>query len=1048
MTVTSPSTLRRILGSALFVLLGAVALRAADTNRNFNVPAGEAAQTLKQFAAQAQREIVFSNDAIGRVRTNLVQGELTPAQALDVLLANTGLVATQDAKTGAIAVKKDQSRAHDEKNESSRPTGSRTARSEDGAIKLKKFEVMDSKLLNMDKPRSRDDAQPYVVFDRGVIETSGATNLEDFLKNRLPMETTVTSESQANQTSQFGARSSVNLRGLGTNQTLILVDGHRMAGAINLTTLAQPDLNGIPLSAVERIEILPTTASGIYGGGATGGVVNVILRRDYAGAEVKVTYANSFDTDSATRRVDLSAGYTLNGGKTNILLAASYSDGNKLLEQDRGFQLRNRQTIQANNPAYYPSVNPLYSATSNIRSTGGNLTLKPAYGGGALNSRITYVPYGYAGPGLDNGAGLIANAGKYNLDGSTGADFGSVRRELINSPTVESASATIRHQFSPILQGFLDLGASENIGRMQTSGNGVTVLSGSAAGNPFQQTIIVAYPVYIPITDVTSRSSDRRAVGGLIVKLPADWQAGADYSYSRSTLASRQQSTVVDFSAQLQSGAFNLFRDLKIYPIDLAPNFAVTDAQFPVTSSMRDAVIRASGPVWSLPGGRPTVSVLVEDRKEVAGKSAWLVNFLTMPERSQQARSAYAEINVPILGGGKKLPLVRELSLQLAARRDDYTTVGTNTPNATQALVQKTNKLTSTDPTLALRWVPVQDMALRASYGTGFLPPNITQLAPSPPLVNILGLFGLSDPRRGGTLVTTGDWQTGGNPNLKPELSETWSAGVILTPRAVPGLRLSVDWIKLDKTDNIVAQPDVPTLMANESLFPGRIVRGANLPGDLPGWAGPVTLFDGTAINMARASLEAYDIQLDYRLETKSAGTFDFFAVATRTMHFKTQVFSGLPVVENVGTSTSNTAIFASSFGGNYPLKFKGNAGVTWKRGAWSAGWTIRYFDSYGLLLNSGGLPTAAIILAQGNGGRVASQAYHDAYVGYRFGPGSGASGQGLKAAGAKLLQRTELLIGVKNVFNKSPAFDMTARYNGYADPRLASYYISLKKQF
>ena len=77
----------------------------------------------------------------------------------------------------------------------------------------------------MDIKRSRDDAQPHVIFDRDTILSSGAANLEDFLKQRLTMETTALSESQTD--SLLGTRSTINLRGLGTDETLILVDGHR-----------------------------------------------------------------------------------------------------------------------------------------------------------------------------------------------------------------------------------------------------------------------------------------------------------------------------------------------------------------------------------------------------------------------------------------------------------------------------------------------------------------------------------------------------------------------------------------------------------------------------------------------------------------------------------------------------------------------------------------------------------------------------------------------------------------------------------------------------
>src|SRR4051812_24873097 len=99
-----PRFFRRLVPPLLAVVCS-VALRAADENRRaFDIPAGSAAQTLKQFAAQAACEIVFSPEVVAPVKTNAVQGELPPRTALEHMLADTGLVASQDQKTGAFAV--------------------------------------------------------------------------------------------------------------------------------------------------------------------------------------------------------------------------------------------------------------------------------------------------------------------------------------------------------------------------------------------------------------------------------------------------------------------------------------------------------------------------------------------------------------------------------------------------------------------------------------------------------------------------------------------------------------------------------------------------------------------------------------------------------------------------------------------------------------------------------------------------------------------------------------------------------------------------------
>jgi len=146
---------------------------------------------------------------------------------------------------------------------------------------------------NMDISRTINDAQPYYVFEAKTIDTSGATNVEDFLKQRLTMNTVANTNGQmAGVDGTSGNTSSINLRGLGIDKTLILVNGRRMPGvSLFDTTLpaAQPDLNGIPVNAIDRIEVLPSSASGIYGGSAIGDVVNVVLKKDYAGGEIRAS---------------------------------------------------------------------------------------------------------------------------------------------------------------------------------------------------------------------------------------------------------------------------------------------------------------------------------------------------------------------------------------------------------------------------------------------------------------------------------------------------------------------------------------------------------------------------------------------------------------------------------------------------------------------------------------------------------------------------------------------------------------------------------------
>lgn len=147
---------------------------------------------------------------------------------------------------------------------------------------------------NMDIPRTEDDVQAYTLIEREELERSGVTTVTEALAKLLPMAT-----SSLNNSDYFATTSSqINLRGLGANQTLVLINGRRSAGTGNRGTAEatqQPNINNIPLAAIERIEVLPTSAAAIYGSGAIGGVINVVLRKDYVGRDLDLRYANTTD---------------------------------------------------------------------------------------------------------------------------------------------------------------------------------------------------------------------------------------------------------------------------------------------------------------------------------------------------------------------------------------------------------------------------------------------------------------------------------------------------------------------------------------------------------------------------------------------------------------------------------------------------------------------------------------------------------------------------------------------------------------------------------
>ncbi len=182
------------------------------------------------------------------------------------------------------------------------PAAQPDAKKED-AVLMSEFKVYDKKAVpftdaNMDIPRGIIDVQAYYIIGADEIENSGKTDLDDVLRDSLTQNSVMETNAQVDLsalTAQMGASSSIDLRGLGSSQTLILINGTRTANFVNRRATFQPDVNGIPLAAIDRVEVLPGSASAIYGGTAVGGVVNVILKRSYTGGQVSTSYQNTFD---------------------------------------------------------------------------------------------------------------------------------------------------------------------------------------------------------------------------------------------------------------------------------------------------------------------------------------------------------------------------------------------------------------------------------------------------------------------------------------------------------------------------------------------------------------------------------------------------------------------------------------------------------------------------------------------------------------------------------------------------------------------------------
>ncbi|MEL1263057.1 TonB-dependent receptor [Pseudoxanthomonas putridarboris] len=1060
---------------------GQAAGQPATVQAEIRLPAGSLADALTKFGEQSGLQIVYDPKLVRGVRARAVVGRLTVDQALRQLLQGTGITwvyaggDTLVLKAGALPATESQS----EPVPSSVPAETTEFERIEVRGKMPEVLVAGARSINADIPRTENDIQPYVVFSAEDIERSNSINLEDFLKRRLSMNATSTTFSQNSNTGSGDNRggsniSRINLRGLGVDETLVLINGRRQPGVSNINrsgTIGQPDLNGIPINSIERIEILPATAAGIYGGGATGGVINIILKTNFTGFDVTAGYDNTFETDSGSKRISITGGKVFDEGRTSVTFTVSASEDNPMFVRDRNFAQKARERAVANNDeAYTESWSQLPAGyTTNIRSaqvcdanfvcTMPNLRLKPEFGGADLGSVLTHVPVGYTGNPLD----LLANAGRLNLQ--LADDLSNAGRSLINNPRTNSINLTIDRKFTDNFSMFANISRNENHGNVYQTGlqNSGYTIAADAPNNPFVGAINVSVPFpgfsYLQKTD----SEALNAVLGAQFSLPHEWRGQIEGSYGRSRVSSSGGNAFIvnnvydvppwmgghvireGIVGGIARGAIDVLRDLNQVPLDLS-NYMYSrypnQTQTPSDNVGKGAVLRLSGPVAQLPAGPLVLSTSLEHREDEAKGMVQSIlqqddvtRYYFYPSRSTSTDSFYLESSIPLVSDINALRWVKLFELQTSMRREksgsrsvEASAIEIGGPSDRPESVEYTSSdTTATGYTAGFRFAPSQDVMLRASFSHGFLPPSISQISPHfLDFATETNFF--SDPLRNYELIGSAGPAVivyGGNPNLKPETSDSISVGLIVTPRFMPGFRLSADLTQITKKNEISGVDTFALLMDPEMadrLYPGRIVRGDPLGDGLPG---PVTYFDGTLINIERTRVKALDIQADYSVES-GWGLFNFYTTATKQLEYSRKLDPESPLQEYVGFRDG-------------PLEWRGNVGIDWFKGPLSLGWNMQYFDKY-LVYNFLDSGTRDTYVRNQGGAYIRSQRFHDISFKYRFGDvfeGSWASG--LTIAG-----------GIQNILNTAPRLDvnMDTGYSTYGDPRMRRFRLELTKSF
>jgi len=1051
--ITRPGPLlfapRSLLVAVLFLGLAQCGLAAEALKKSFALRADDAATALRQLSAQSGVEIVFSAEAVRGVQTNAVKGDYTPLEVVNQLLAGTELRAVQQAGTGAIVV----SRATPPTDPAMRRGSGRAA---DGSVILEGVEISASAVggLNNQTIFRTDEggALAYDVITRQEIERMGVTSIEELF--RLVPQTSdygsVALQGSANNPAFAGGatyqNSEVKLRGFSSLQTTILINGRRLQRG-NLS--AGPDLNRIPTASIDRIEILPSSASAIYGGGAIGGAINIILRKDYTGRDLTLSLGTSTDGGAERYQFTYFEGRSMNEGRTQFSYTLDYQRSEPLYNADRDYLQRALQRYPQNTTAtvggrsafeqYILQAYAGMPGTIMVNSATGTLPIP-----GQTGVRYAAIPAGQDGTGLTPSS-FVSGAGRANLGERyqrsmiyRPEDRYSLNAQLEHevwadklSLYAEAGVSYFRSEYSfPMFLAALSLSATDPLNPFRT---GVTP---GLVGVP----VVVYYdPVDLPDPDLFQERQGARVLLGAKGKLNENWEWSLDgtgeYGRSHSTGTNTNQnltnfvaSTATGTLTQAQRRAlYNPLADHNAFPrYDVMAQYLNYNRQFTYYNSLAQVNLRVVGKLFELPAGpvqiSPGAEVIWNQFKTRATVGVSEAIRLAIPTgiigpsntRAQQARrteSAFFESVIPLVGPSWRPVPIESAELNLGARWE-------GTDDSTKA----------TSPVAALRVAATKDIAFRVSYAEGFFPPDQSQY--EGPRVNPAGITPFTDPGRGNLSYNyIKEEISGGNPDLKPETSKAWNYGIVLTPRVLPGLTLTLDFWEIEKENAILTVNGPSQLLASPESYPGRIKRAPASPTDIAnGWLGMVTSVDYRPVNVGFTQTEGADIKARYTHKLDRLGTLTWLNSATWTNSFRDQILPVNPIVERVNSSAN-------------PLRWRGTSSLYWESGRWTTGLTATYINSYTANTTT---PSSAFPTGNGlDGDRIASATLWDLQVGYQVPPT-----RGFDRGWKNWINDTKWTLSVRNVLNKEPAFrtDTYSFYSRYEDPRQRYITLQVKK--
>jgi iron complex outermembrane receptor protein len=772
-----------------------------------------------------------------------------------------------------------------------------------------------------------ESALPVTVYTAEVLQKQGANTPVEGLR-QLP--SFVGNTLTENDSNGGNGQAFINLRALGSENTLTLVNGRR--------TFNFSNINALSIGALSRTEVLKDGASAVYGSDAVAGVVNFILlngpgEKPYEGAELFALYGNTTDTDAHVRQVYLRGGVTGLDGKVAVAASGEYYSRAHLFSRDRIISSTGDVSnitgvglgfggINSNSPTYAGRVN-VAAAQSTRYPIAGSLTLinlsngapTPAdyrrfdpLGTGSDPDRFNFAAFTPAIPAVEKAMYYVS--GRYKIFGEglqmygdimyaktkqdnalAGAPFGfgPEARESPYNPYGNDLNSVLYRLQRDIgnRKSFYDQDTYRYVvgfnGDFNIKDNGfisrfgydtgfvyerfeqLRIDSGDARFTPLlAETVAGNFNPFIGQNAPLQGTAPTYTLGGPVDALGAPIPTGTQ-SYDNA--AAGQRSAYIGQSSFYER---DYLYDIKIN-MHLFPNMYNGGIDFAAGYEKRNIAQHS-----------------VPDAVQAAGDQ---LGFNQAPNTKtvQEASSFFTELNFPIVTSTMNVPFVRSFDISLAWRyekfddRDSYTKLQASFDN-----INDDEDFGGT-PRVSLRYQPIADLTLRASWGQSFRSPTPSSLF-DPVSQNFPNVF---DPVSRGVLQPPeGVWQ-GGNTMLQPEKTDTYTAGLVYTPKWLPGFTMTVDWYQVFTTDLILSPADAAQVLLTQGVVdpdgfgngsntidgPGGpangITRGRDVPGGDPSDTDLLAI-DADFGNAGKRLVQGLDVTAVYEIPTERWGKFTF----------------------------------------------------------------------------------------------------------------------------------------------------------------------------